>query len=1844
MPYINYSPTGAFAKAMFNFDESGYADYKFSGTVRVSVSDGFSNLDYFLGLLNDINLTMTPLSNEIPWPATTINNIQNTLTVISSFANITFSTVADYDTIGLYSICSPADVGLYSDINICYMVSNSNSLLGQSGLNTDYMGYTGSRGDIFINVDGATFVDGITFADYTKSRQTLMHELGHSLGLSHSFYPGTNTPTLDFSQLQYAGFDKFGFKSSSGRDINKEYFTIMSYDDQSGTAGLNAYTPMIFDVIALQAVYGEGAGTTGSGNDTIEAGTVGYRTYFDKGGIDTVDLNLHQRGSYLHMGTAISGAPHLVGVLMSINDAYTTVINGGNPASLRWFYGEYENASGSAYGDVIIGNDLDNIINGGAGNDNLFGGLGNDRFDWDPSLRGGDDTFTGGLGDDFYVVDSTGDSIQENAYEGVDTVITGLSYSISNTALENIKTFSDQVFAVSFFGNDWSNILEGGAGNDSLFGYEGSDTLTGGAGNDLIYGGNGSDTAKFTGALSDYSITQDPSGWVVVVDKSGSRDGTDKLSSVEFLSFSDGVIGTSDTSAPTVTNFSPSDEATGVAIGANIVVTFNEAIQRGTGNIVLKTVAGAVVATYDAATSGNLSISGSTLTINPTADLSYSTGCKVEFAAGSIKDIAGNNYAGVSDYNFTTGAAPDTTPPTVLTYTPADAATGVAAGSNIVLTFSEAIAKGTGAIEIRQGSATGTLIEAFDAATSSRLTTSGSTLTIDPTSDLASSTQYFVTFAAGSIKDVAGNGFAGTTAYDFTTADTVAPTVTNFSPSDEATGVAIGANVVVTFNEAIQRGTGSIVLKTSTGSVVATYDAATSSNLSISGSTLTINPTADLGYSTGYKVEFAAGSIKDIAGNNYAGMGDYNFTTGAAPDTMAPTVTITDNLSGTANRTTANVAYSLAFSESVTGLDPTDFTVLNGTIGSVSGSGSNWVVNVTPATGVANSTIALTLKAGAVSDLAGNVNATATNTSQVVDTVAPVAPKLETDSSFKFSIDPQITLQTTLGDVVLELYPEQSPITVANMLAYANAGFYDGTLFHRVIPSFMVQGGGLNPGLAYKQPIYDALPLESNNGLSNVRGTIAMARTNVPNSATTQFFVNQVDNTFLNYSSTASPGYAVFGRVVSGLAVIDSIVQVPTGTVGAYSNVPVANVTITSLKQTTAGSGITNTGRVTVSSLESGAQWSYSLDGGSTWTLGNGSSLALPEGSYAANAIQVRQTDAAGNLSISTGRLTSAMVVDSTPPRVSSFNPVDEATGVAIGANIVVTLNEAIQLGTGNIVLKTSAGLVVATYDAANSANLGISGSTLTINPTADLSYSTGYKVEFAAGSIKDIAGNNYAGVSDYNFTTGAAADTTPPTIALSSSQSSLSVGQTATINFVISESVSDFVAGDVTFSGGTLSNFSGSGTNYAATFTPTANSKVQGIVSVASNKFSDAAGNFNIDGSDVNNAVTFAVNTVIATNAKPTSASAALTTLEDKPLVFNKANFAFKDSNSTDSLQAVSITALPTKGALNLNGASVTVNQNIPVADIVAGKLAFTPVANANGKAYARVGFKVNDGKDFSTSTYYLTVNVDAVNDPPVVAKAVITPLSVTEGRAFSYSLLSGTFSDVERDVLTYSAIGLPTGISVDPRTGRLSGTPGYDSADIAPRVITIKATDKGGLSASMPLTMNVTNTPKILGTSAANDIAAGMGNDSVSGGAGDDTLSGGVGNDTLVGGPGNDVLTGGDGVDRFVYDSSSGSSDIDTIKDFLTGTDKIVLSAKVFGKFTGSSTGGAVTAGNLVVGAGATTVANDANDYLIYDTTSDLLYYDADGNGSGAAVAFVKVELTGTAAPAFGDFLVVS
>jgi cyclophilin family peptidyl-prolyl cis-trans isomerase len=155
---------------------------------------------------------------------------------------------------------------------------------------------------------------------------------------------------------------------------------------------------------------------------------------------------------------------------------------------------------------------------------------------------------------------------------------------------------------------------------------------------------------------------------------------------------------------------------------------------------------------------------------------------------------------------------------------------------------------------------------------------------------------------------------------------------------------------------------------------------------------------------------------------------------------------------------------------------------------------------------------------------------------------------------------PVVTLETSLGRIRIALDQERSPISTANFLKYVKAGHYDGTVFHRVIPNFMVQGGGMTPDLKEK-PTNPPIRNEARNGVRNLRGTVAMARTNDPNSATAQFFISVKDNPFLDFGIQGA-GYAVFGQVIEGMDVVDKIVAVPTKNSGPYQNVPVTPVLI----------------------------------------------------------------------------------------------------------------------------------------------------------------------------------------------------------------------------------------------------------------------------------------------------------------------------------------------------------------------------------------------------------------------------------------------------------------------------------------------------------------------------------------------------------------------------------------------------------------------------------------------------------------------------------------------------------
>ena len=180
-------------------------------------------------------------------------------------------------------------------------------------------------------------------------------------------------------------------------------------------------------------------------------------------------------------------------------------------------------------------------------------------------------------------------------------------------------------------------------------------------------------------------------------------------------------------------------------------------------------------------------------------------------------------------------------------------------------------------------------------------------------------------------------------------------------------------------------------------------------------------------------------------------------------------------------------------------------------------------------------------------------------------------PQFKGDKSMNESTaaNPTVLIETTMGNITIELDMENAPDTSANFLAYVDDGYFVDTTFHRVIPNFMVQGGGLTTDMQDKPSKRAPIENEANNGLKNERGTLAMARTSDPHSATSQFFINHVDNEFLNFTSETMQGwgYAVFGRVIEGMDVVDAMAQVPTGNKSGHQNVPLETIRITAVSR-----------------------------------------------------------------------------------------------------------------------------------------------------------------------------------------------------------------------------------------------------------------------------------------------------------------------------------------------------------------------------------------------------------------------------------------------------------------------------------------------------------------------------------------------------------------------------------------------------------------------------------------------------------------------------------------------------
>ena len=343
------------------------------------------------------------------------------------------------------------------------------------------------------------------------------------------------------------------------------------------------------------------------------------------------------------------------------------------------------------------------------------------------------------------------------------------------------------------------------------------------------------------------------------------------ISAQEFIGTGDNLI-----FSPTITSFSPTDGATGISAlsSPNIVLTYNQPVVLGVGTITLRTVsaAGTIAESYEVGVSTRATISNQTLTIDPTSNFDYNQEYYVTIPQGGIRNYFNGNSTLLNNYNFSTEAGP-----TLSSVSPGIGSTNVALNTNVIFTFNKNIRAGVGTITLRTVSAGGTIVESYDVASSNRLTFSTNTLTIDPTSTLGVGATHFVVVPNNAVA-----GYVGISTYSFTAINVALLSIT---PANGATNVGVDTNITLAFNSAPARGTGTIQLRSgsTSGSVIESFDAASSGRISISGSNYIIDPTSNLGLGESIHTIIPSTAIGGYVGLNTTGADTHSFTT-AAPN------------------------------------------------------------------------------------------------------------------------------------------------------------------------------------------------------------------------------------------------------------------------------------------------------------------------------------------------------------------------------------------------------------------------------------------------------------------------------------------------------------------------------------------------------------------------------------------------------------------------------------------------------------------------------------------------------------------------------------------------------------------------------------------------------------------------------------------------------------------------------------------------------------------------------------------------------------------------------------------------
>ncbi|WP_158301939.1 Ig-like domain-containing protein [Paenibacillus mesophilus] len=945
-------------------------------------------------------------------------------------------------------------------------------------------------------------------------------------------------------------------------------------------------------------------------------------------------------------------------------------------------------------------------------------------------------------------------------YPAVDTTIPIVSaYSPLDNAINvavnsNLTlTFSESVTAVS-----GKNIVIKKAADNSVL-----ETIAADDAKVIISGA--------TVTINPTAVLAHSTGYYVQIDPGAFKDAAnnDYAGIADTTTWSFTTAAAPDTTAPTVTAYSPLDDAINVAVNANLTLTFIENVTAVSGkNIVIKKAADNSVLETIAADDAKVTISGATVTINPTVVLAHSTGYYVQIDPGAFKDAANNDYSGIADmttWSFTTAAAPDTTAPTVTAYSPLDDATDVAVNTNLTLTFSESVTAASGKNIVIKKASDNSIVETILVTDTSRVTVTGVTYTINPAADLAYSTGYYVQIDPGAFKDAANNNYAGIadmTTWSFTTvADTTAPTVVAYSPLDNATNVVVNSNLSLTFSESVTAVSGkNIVIKKASDNSVLETIAADDAKVIISGVTVTINPTAVLAHSTGFYVQIDPGAFKDAANNDYSGIADtttWSFTTAAAPDTTAPTVTAFSPLDDAIN-VAVDANLTLIFSENVTASSGKNIVIKkasdNSVVETIAANDakvtiSGTTVTINPAADLAHSTgYYVQIDSGAFKDAASNNYAGIADmtTWSFMTTVAPdtTAPTVTAYSPLDDAINVAVNANLTLTFI-----ESVTAVSGKNIVIKKAA---DNSVLETIAADdakVTISGATvtINPTVV----------------LAHSTGYYVQIEAGAFKDAANNDYAGIADTTTWSFTTAAEPDTTA--PTVIAYSPLDDAINVAVNanltltfsenvTAASGKNIVIKKAADNSIVETIAANDAT---KVTVSDV------TVTINPVADLTYSTGYYVQIDPGAFADAA----NNNYAGIVDTTTWSFTTAAALDATAPTVTAYSPVDDATNVAVNANLTLTFSENVTAASGkNIVIKkASDNSIVETIAANDTTKVTVSGTTVTINPAADLTYSTGYYVQIDAGAFADAANNNFAGIADtttWSFTTTASPLTAP--------------------------------------------------------------------------------------------------------------------------------------------------------------------------------------------------------------------------------------------------------------------------------------------------------------------------------------------------------------------------------------------------------------------------------------------------------------------------------------------------